>query len=81
LIYTGQRNLDCVIFVEVESDINMVNAGVDIVNDVFEHESEVEVVLYEERGVLSDVFPNIPEDTVFFWFSGAGAEELGATEP
>jgi hypothetical protein len=37
--------------------------------------------LYEERGVLSDVFPNIPEDTVFFGFSGAGAEELGATEP
>lgn len=59
----------------------MVNAGVDIVNDVFEHESEVEVVLYEERGVLSDVFSNIPEDTVFFGFSGAGAEELGATEP
>lgn len=59
----------------------MVNAGVDIVNDVFEHEGEFKVVLDEERGVLGDVFSNIPEDTLFARLSSAGAEELGATEP
>ena len=81
MIFTRKRNLDGVIRVEIESDVNMVDAGVDIVNDVFEHDSKVKVVLLEERGVSSDVFSNLPEYTAFSGFGRAGAEELGATEP
>lgn len=81
MIFTRERNLDGVIRVEIESDVNMVDAGVDIVDDVFEHDSKVKVVLLEERGVSSDVFSNLPEDTAFSGFGGAGAEEFGATEP
>ncbi|KAJ6295171.1 hypothetical protein OIU76_023137 [Salix suchowensis] len=59
----------------------MVNAGVDVVNVVFEHDSKVKVILLEERGVSSDVFSNLPEDAALSGLGGAGAEELGATEP
>ncbi|KAJ6690128.1 hypothetical protein OIU85_006410 [Salix viminalis] len=59
----------------------MVDAGVDVVNVVFEHDSKVKVILLEERGVSSDVFSNLPEDAALSGLGGAGAEELGATEP
>ena len=81
MIFTRERNIDGVIRVEIESDISMVNAGVDVVNIVFEHDSKVKVILLEERGVSSDVFSNLPEDAALSGLGGAGAEELGATEP
>lgn len=58
----------------------MVDAGEFVINDVFKHHAEV-VGFREKRGVSSDVLANIPEDSTGSGLGGAGAEELGATEP
>ncbi|PQP97723.1 hypothetical protein Pyn_10719 [Prunus yedoensis var. nudiflora] len=62
-------------------DFDVVNAGVDVVNDVLEHHREVEVAAREERVVSGDVLSNLPEDSFFCRLGRAGAEELRAAEP
>ena len=59
----------------------MVNAGVDTVNDVFEHHGEVEVVTREERGVPGDVLSNLPEDSTLSRLGCASTEKLGTAKP
>lgn len=59
----------------------MVNAGIDAVDDIFEHHGEVEVGAREERGVPGNVLSNFPEDSALGWLRCAGAEQLGAPEP
>lgn len=62
-------------------DFDVVNAGVDVVNDVLEHHREVEAAAREERGVSGDVLSNLPEDSFFCRLGRAGAEELHAAKP
>lgn len=76
-----QRNPKKVMIVENESNIYEVDAGVDVVNDVFEHHGEFKISLNEKRGIPGDILPNIPEDSGLRGLGGAGPEELDAAEP
>ena len=52
----------------------MVNPSVDLVDNVFQHHRQIEVVPYEQGGVPGDVLANIPEDSRLGRLGGAGAK-------
>ena len=80
-IWNHGRKFNGVVIVIEEIDGDVVNAGVDTVNDVFEHHGEVEVVTREERGVPGDVLSNLPEDSTLSRLGCASTEKLGAAKP
>lgn len=64
-----------------ESQVYLVNAGENVVNNVLEHDGDSEVGLTEEEGVFGDVLANIPEHSIIRRLRGARAEDLCAGDP
>lgn len=64
-----------------KSEVDPVTPGVNVVNDVLQHDGESEIGLSEERGVSSDILPKTPEYSFRGGLRSAGAEELSPGEP
>ena len=72
------------LLVEMELDVEMIDARVDVVHDVLEHDPDV-VKLFllgvEEGGVAGDVLADGPEDAPCSRLGSAGSEQLHAVDP
>lgn len=64
-----------------ESQVYLVNAGENIVNNVLKHDGESEVGLTEKEGVFGDVLANIPEHSIIRRLCGACPEYFCAGNP
>lgn len=61
--------------------MNVVNASVNVVNDVLEHHGDVKLGFIKNRRIPSDILPDSPEDPRIRRLRRAGPENLGAVEP
>lgn len=64
-----------------ESEVNPITPGVNIVNDVLQHDGESDIGLSEKEGVSRYILPKIPEYSVRGGLRSAGTEELRPGEP
>lgn len=64
----------------MEPDLDVVDSGVGVVDDIAEIDGE-RLRVFEEGGVAGDVLLHGPIDAIFGGLGGAGAEELGAAQP
>jgi hypothetical protein len=67
--------------VKVESQIDMVDTSVHIIDYVLEHHRHNPAVSPEQRSIASDILAYLPENPGLRGFGSAGPEQLDAVEP
>lgn len=65
----------------MESDIDMINTSISVINKITEIKRKSLVRLQKKGRVLGDILTNLPEDTVASRLRRAATEELHAAKP